>query len=134
MKICIALLCILSFNLASFSVQLAETRGTLQISTAQAASAQAASTSLGAEFSSGKSRVMAIFLALVCGLHQFYLENYLAGIVYVALTFLFGLGAVLSLLDCILLVTMTDQEFHRDVIAGETYWSFRFLMDFVFGS
>jgi len=133
MKTSVVILCILAFNLASFTVQLANTGAAFQITTAQAASVQAASSPVE-KVDSGKSKVIAILLAIFIGMHQFYLENYGTGIVYILLTFLFGAGAILSLIDCIALATMTDQEFHRSVIAGETFWGLAFLKRFIMGS
>jgi TM2 domain-containing membrane protein YozV len=118
---------------ASFSVQVAQTGAALQVSAAQAASAQAASSSQHTA-DSGKSRLLTAFLAIFCGVHQFYLENYIGGVIYIALTILFGAGPILSLIDCILLVAMSDQQFHRDVAAGNTYWAFHWFKQLIFGS
>jgi TM2 domain-containing membrane protein YozV len=133
MRTGILLLCVTAFLFSSFSVQLAQTGAALQVSTAHAAATQAASKSQNTA-DSGKSRLLTAFLAFFCGLHQFYLENYVSGVIYIALTLLFGAGPILSLIDCILLVAMSDQQFHRDVIAGETYWGFLWFKRLLFDS
>jgi len=131
MKPGIILLCILAFSFASFSAQLAQTGAALQVSQAQAASAHMAA-KIQYSADSGKSRLLTAFLAFFCGFHQFYLENYVSGVVYLLLAFLFGAGPILSLIDCILLVAMSDQQFHRDVIAGDTYWGLNWFKQLLF--
>ena len=131
MKTWIILFCILTFSLASFSAQLAQTGAVLQVSQAQAASAHAAA-KIQNSADSGKSRLLTAFLAFFCGFHQFYLENYVSGVIYLCLALLFGVGPILSLIDCILLVAMSDQQFHRDVLAGDTYWGINWFKRLIF--
>ena len=132
MKTFVILLCILTFSLASFSVRLTRTGEALHVSSAQAASAHAAATGQD-KADSGKSRFLTAFLAIFFGLHQFYLENYVGAGMYIILSFV-GIGAVLSLADCILLVAMSDQQFHRDVLAGEIYWGIARFKRLLFGA
>ena len=139
MKTCLIILCIIAVNLASLSVKLAHTDFVLQTSKAHAATLQSAQSlmeqplSKDSGITSGKSRIMASFLAIFPGLHQFYLGNYIAGIIYLALSPVLGIGAIISLIDGVMLWRMSDDAFHRDVIAGETYWSFRFLKNLFLG-
>ena len=130
MKTCIVVLCILAFNLASFSVQLAQTGAALHVSTAQAA--QAASSS-AEKVDSGKSRTIAILLAIFPGGHQIYLGNYVTATVYLVLA-PFGIGIILSLIDLGALATMTDQEFHQSVHAGESLFGLQMLKRSILGA
>ena len=129
MKTCIVLLCILTLNMVTFTAHLAEIKGSFHTSSAQAASSnvEAKQTS---QVASNKSHGLAIFLAMFFGIHQFYIGNYVVGISYIILTLVFGIGWIFSLIDCCMLIAMTEEEFHRDVLAGETWWSFRWLSSF----
>ena len=60
-----------------------------------------------------KSRFVVLVLAWFFGIHHFYLGNTFAGISYIVLTGLFGLGAILSFIDFISFLGMNENEFNN---------------------
>lgn len=74
--------------------------------------------------------LLAIFLGAF-GIHKFYLaagsqgmkSPYLvAGIVQIVLTFLCGIGALLGLIEGILYLTKSDEDFQRIYVDGAKAW------------
>jgi TM2 domain-containing membrane protein YozV len=62
---------------------------------------------------SDKSKWIAIFLALFVGFHHFYLKNNMTAIVYIIFTVLYGVGEILSLIDLLIMLNMSDQEWQN---------------------
>jgi len=74
-----------------------------------------ASNSIGVLADNGKSRFAAFLLALLfgwIGVHKFYLGQIGWGVIY-ALFFWTGIPAIAGFIECILLITMSDDEFNR---------------------
>ena len=62
----------------------------------------------------GKSKVVAGVLAILLGglgIHHFYLGSTMAGVICLLASCLFGLGAILGIVEGILLLVMPDSEF-----------------------
>ena len=62
----------------------------------------------------GKQKVVAGILAILLGwlgIHHFYLGSVGAGVVCILLSFCFGLGALLGIVEGILILVMKDEEF-----------------------
>jgi TM2 domain-containing membrane protein YozV len=74
-----------------------------------------------------KNRLIAILLAPFGGLHQFYLGNITAGLLYLLLSAI-GIGFILSIFECLLLIKMSSEKFHQDLSNGHTWWAFSAIM------
>ena len=67
-----------------------------------------------------KSQTIAVLLALLCGFHHFYLKNNITGIIYIFLGLVYGLGEVLSLIDFLIMVNMSDEEWKEYLYSGRS--------------
>jgi len=62
----------------------------------------------------GKQKVLAGILGILLGglgIHHFYLGSTMAGVICLLLSFCFGLGAVVGLIEGIMILVMKDEEF-----------------------
>ena len=59
-----------------------------------------------------KSKTIAMIAAFF-GVHHFYLKNNIAGVVYIGLGLVYGLGWVLSLIDIFVMLNMDDAEWNE---------------------
>lgn len=62
---------------------------------------------------SHKSKTIAIILALFLGFHHFYLKNNITGVLYILITLIYGLGYILSLIDFLVMLNMSSQEWQQ---------------------
>ena len=73
-----------------------------------------------------KDRSIAGLLALLLGgfgVHQFYLGNTLSGILHIVVTWATcGLGGIISLVEGIRYLTMSDQEFYDTYVKNKREW------------
>ena len=76
--------------------------------------------------SNGNSnRVLAGVLGIVLGglgVHRFVLGDPVGGIVRILLSFLCGLGAVIGLIEGIIYLTKSDEEFEEIYVRGGKKW------------
>lgn len=56
------------------------------------------------------------------GLHKFYLGYTTAGIIQILLTFCFGIGHVIGIVEGVIYLTKPDEEFDRIYVQGEHPW------------
>lgn len=71
-----------------------------------------------------KKIVAGIFAILLgyLGIHKFYLGYTKEGIIQILLTFLCGIGALISLIEGIIYLTKTDEEFYQTYQVGYKGW------------
>jgi TM2 domain-containing membrane protein YozV len=63
----------------------------------------------------GKEKVLAGILAILLGwlgVHHFYLGSVTSGILCILLAFCFGIGGIVGIVEGVLLLTMTDEQFN----------------------
>lgn len=71
-----------------------------------------------------EKRIIAAILALffgALGIHKFYLGRTKAGIIQIVLS-MCGVGAIIPLVEGIMYLVMSDLEFERKYILGDTEW------------
>lgn len=56
------------------------------------------------------------------GIHKFYLGYTTAGIIILVLFFVCGISGLIGLIEGILYLTKSDEEFYRTYIAGQRPW------------
>ena len=56
------------------------------------------------------------------GIHKFYLGYTTAGIIMLVLFFVCGISGLIGLIEGILYLTKSDEEFYRTYIAGQRPW------------
>lgn len=56
------------------------------------------------------------------GVHKFYLGNTTAGIIQIVLSACFGLGALIGLIEGIIYLTKTDDQFVAEYVIGKKQW------------
>ncbi len=56
------------------------------------------------------------------GIHRFYLGDTGGGLIRIALSLCFGIGAVIGLIEGIIYLTKTDQQFVDEYIVGKKAW------------
>lgn len=56
------------------------------------------------------------------GIHKFYLGYTTAGIIMLVLFFVCGISGLIGLIEGILYLTKSDEEFYRTYIAGQHPW------------
>ncbi len=71
-----------------------------------------------------KKVVAGIFAILLgyLGLHKFYLGYTKEGIIQILLTFVCGIGALIGLIEGIIYLTKTDEEFYQTYQVGKKGW------------
>ncbi|RKR10404.1 TM2 domain-containing membrane protein YozV [Flavobacterium sp. 90] len=67
------------------------------------------------------SGIFAILLGYL-GVHKFYLGYTKEGIIQLLLTFACGIGAVIGLIEGIIYLTKTDEEFYQTYQVGRKPW------------
>lgn len=74
--------------------------------------------------SSGKKVPAGILAILLGGLgvHKFYLGNTTAGIIQLCLGLCFGIGSVIGIVEGIIYLTKTDQEFDDTYVNNKKAW------------
>ncbi len=79
---------------------------------------------MASEEAKNKKIVAAILGILLGGLgvHKFYLGRTGAGIVHILLSFLLGLGGLIGLIEGIMYLVKSDDDFERDYINGDKKW------------
>jgi len=56
------------------------------------------------------------------GIHKFYLGYMKEGLIQIALSFLLGLGAILGLVEGIIYLTKSEEEFDKMYVEGKKGW------------
>ncbi|HEY0867343.1 MAG TPA: TM2 domain-containing protein [Fimbriimonas sp.] len=56
------------------------------------------------------------------GIHKFYLGYVTAGLIQIVLTLCFGLGALIGIIEGIIYLTKTDQDFVDTYVRGSKSW------------
>ena len=72
-----------------------------------------------------KSKVVTGVLGIVLGAfgaHRFYLGDMTGGIIRLALSLCFGLGAVIGLIEGIIYITKSDEDFKKIYVEGKKGW------------
>jgi TM2 domain-containing membrane protein YozV len=70
-------------------------------------------------------RVIAGVLGILLGglgVHKFVLGYTVPGVIHIALSFCFGLGALIGLIEGIIYLTKSDEEFVRTYQVGKKEW------------
>ncbi len=62
--------------------------------------------------------ILAIFLGGL-GLHKFYLGYVVAGLIQLVLSFFFGIGGIIGLIEGIMYLVKTDDEFEAVYVNGD---------------
>ncbi len=62
--------------------------------------------------------ILAIFLGGL-GLHKFYLGYVVAGLIQLVLSFFFGIGGIIGLIEGIIYLVKTDDEFESVYVNGD---------------
>jgi TM2 domain-containing membrane protein YozV len=78
-----------------------------------------------AESAGEKSKVVAGILGIVLGgfgAHRFYLGDMTGGIIRLALSLCFGLGALVGLIEGIIYITKSDEDFKKIYVEGKKAW------------
>lgn len=65
--------------------------------------------------------LLAIFLGWL-GIHKFYLGYNKAGIIQLIISFFCGIGGILGLIEGILYLTKSDEEFQKIYVEGKKEW------------
>jgi TM2 domain-containing membrane protein YozV len=65
--------------------------------------------------------ILAILLGGL-GVHKFYLGYTTAGIVHILLSICFGLGSVIGIIEGIIYLTKSDDQFVADYVYGQKQW------------
>lgn len=72
-----------------------------------------------------KSKVVAGVLGILLGgfgVHRFYLSDMTGGIIRLALSLCFGLGAIIGLIEGIIYLTKSDDDFQKTYVEGKKAW------------
>ncbi|MDR3689139.1 MAG: TM2 domain-containing protein [Fimbriimonas sp.] len=56
------------------------------------------------------------------GVHKFYLGNVTAGIIQIVLSFCFGLGGLIGIIEGIIYLTKSDEQFVSEYVIGKKSW------------
>jgi TM2 domain-containing membrane protein YozV len=56
------------------------------------------------------------------GVHKFYLGYTTAGIIQIVLSFCFGIGHVIGIIEGIIYLTKSDEEFVNTYVVGQKPW------------
>ena len=67
-------------------------------------------------------KIVAGILLGCWGIHKFYLGYTTAGIIMLVLFFVCGISGLIGLIEGILYLTKSDEEFYRTYIAGQRPW------------
>ncbi|WP_316634934.1 TM2 domain-containing protein [uncultured Flavobacterium sp.] len=65
--------------------------------------------------------ILAILLGAL-GIHKFYLGYTKEGIIQILLNFLFGIGGLIGVIEGIIYLTKTDEDFYQTYQVGEKVW------------
>jgi len=65
--------------------------------------------------------ILAILLGGL-GIHKFYLGNVTAGIIQIVLSLCFGLGGLIAIIEGIIYLTKSDDQFVAEYIVGKKAW------------
>lgn len=72
-----------------------------------------------------EKRLISILLAFFLGgfgIHKFYLGRTRAGIIQLLLTFCFGIGHAIGVIEAILYALKSDSQFYSEYITGSREW------------
>jgi TM2 domain-containing membrane protein YozV len=72
-----------------------------------------------------KSKVVAGVLGILLGgfgVHRFYLGDMTGGIIRLVLSLCFGIGAIIGLIEGIIYLTKSDEDFQKIYVEGKKGW------------
>ncbi len=75
--------------------------------------------------SAENNRVLIGVLAIVLGgfgVHRFMLGDVTGGIIRIVLWFLCGIGSIIGLIEGIIYLTKTDEQFNQEYVIGKKAW------------